>query len=115
MRDGTLLGKAHLPCLVHGPSGRSCQYFLFSLAISFQQVAPDTRLPQLPRTRRCTGEFRGCGVLFGVDPVDEARHEFGIDLERASVSEASKLIDVNADAVLNKLQRNYKSYCLQLV
>lgn len=29
----------------------------------------------------------------GVDPVDEARHEFGIDLERASISEASKLID----------------------
>ena len=29
----------------------------------------------------------------GIDPVDEARHEFGIDLERASISEASKLID----------------------
>ena len=29
----------------------------------------------------------------GVDAVDEARHEFGIDLERASISEASKLID----------------------
>lgn len=29
----------------------------------------------------------------GVDPVDEARHEFGIDLQQASISEASKLID----------------------
>jgi len=29
----------------------------------------------------------------GVDAVDEARHELGIDLERASISEASKLID----------------------
>ena len=29
----------------------------------------------------------------GLDPIDEARHEFGIDLDLASVSEASKLID----------------------
>ena len=29
----------------------------------------------------------------GIDAVDEARHEFGIDLEQASISEASKLID----------------------
>lgn len=29
----------------------------------------------------------------GLDPIDEARHEFGIDLDRASISEASKLID----------------------
>lgn len=29
----------------------------------------------------------------GVDAVDEARHEFGVDLEQASISEASKVID----------------------
>ena len=29
----------------------------------------------------------------GVDAADEARHEFGIDLDRASIAEASKLID----------------------
>ena len=29
----------------------------------------------------------------GIDPIDEARHEFGIDLDRASITEASKLID----------------------
>lgn len=29
----------------------------------------------------------------GIDPIDEARHEFGIDLDRASLDEASKLID----------------------
>lgn len=29
----------------------------------------------------------------GLDPIDEARHEFGIDLDRASLDEASKLID----------------------
>jgi len=28
-----------------------------------------------------------------LDAVDEARHEFGIDLEQASISEASKVID----------------------
>jgi len=29
----------------------------------------------------------------GIDAADEARHEFGIDLDRASISEASKVID----------------------
>lgn len=29
----------------------------------------------------------------GIDPVDEARHEFGIDLDHASLGEASRLID----------------------
>lgn len=29
----------------------------------------------------------------GINPIDEARHEFGIDLDRASITEASKLID----------------------
>lgn len=29
----------------------------------------------------------------GFDAADEARHEFGIDLDRASIAEASKLID----------------------
>lgn len=29
----------------------------------------------------------------GIDAAGEARHEFGIDLERASISEASKVID----------------------
>ena len=29
----------------------------------------------------------------GIDAVDEARHELGVDLEQASISEASKLID----------------------
>lgn len=29
----------------------------------------------------------------GVDAVEEARHEFGIDLDRASIGEASKVID----------------------
>lgn len=29
----------------------------------------------------------------GVDPIDEARHEFGIDLDHASLDEASRLID----------------------
>ncbi len=29
----------------------------------------------------------------GVDPVEEAQHEFGVDLERASIGDASKLID----------------------
>ena len=29
----------------------------------------------------------------GIDPIDEARHEFGVDLEQASISEASKIID----------------------
>ena len=29
----------------------------------------------------------------GIDPTDEARNEFGIDLDRASIREASKLID----------------------
>jgi hypothetical protein len=29
----------------------------------------------------------------GVDAAEEARHEFGIDLDRASIAEASKLID----------------------
>lgn len=33
------------------------------------------------------------GDQLGIDPANEARHEFGIDLERASISEASKLID----------------------
>ena len=29
----------------------------------------------------------------GIDPVAEARHELGVDLDRASIGEASKLID----------------------
>jgi hypothetical protein len=29
----------------------------------------------------------------GVDPVEEAQHEFGVDLERASIKQASRLID----------------------
>jgi len=37
--------------------------------------------------------IRAIAKQLGIDAVDEARHEFGIDLEQASISEASKLID----------------------
>lgn len=54
------------------------------------------RGPDLPGRGMTPAQRHAVSIIadqLGIDPVDEARHEFGIDLDRASLDEASKLID----------------------
>ena len=77
------------------------------------QIPVNGNGPKLDATRRgMTGAQRNAIFVIadslGIDPIDEARHEFGIDLDHASISEASKLIGHLSSIKQAQARANYQ-------